>query len=92
MSKVVPNQNSEAAHICLLRCNQSCPLVRKIPFATSWTTGLPKRMQKEQRRLDSQFTVQYSLCTELCAAKKQWEQRAQDSVRRPEFNLVFTSL
>lgn len=76
MSKIVSNQNSEAAHVCLLRGKQSCPLVSKIPCAILWTTGLPKRMQKEQRRLESEFTVQYPMCTELCAAKKQWEQRA----------------
>lgn len=34
------------------------------------------------------FIVQYSLCTEMCAAKKQRELRALDLLRRPEFKLA----
>lgn len=51
--------------------------------------------RRECRRRQGQWNKMVSLSsihsTELCAAKTQWEQRALDSGRKPQFNLASAS-
>ena len=70
------------------RGNQSCPLVTKISCSSLRPQDLKKDAEGAKESGIKGFIVQYSLCTEMCAATKQRELRALDSLRRPEFNLT----
>ena len=90
VSKAASNSRLPMLHTSMSAQGETSPVLclLKSPVLSLGPRTLRKDAEGAKENGIKGFIVQYSLCTEMCAAKKQRELRALDSLSRPEFNLA----